>query len=110
MCDARADFEVNLRRLTVRDGADQLIDTRAKVLREPVDHEAVGREQAQHAVLFDRLQRTHPGVELLFGNLRFQQTETTVPQRRFHQRDSVYDARRFKEGAEVYRGGGGAAT
>jgi hypothetical protein len=33
----------------------------------PIDDEAVRREQAHESPVFDRLQRTYPGIELLLG-------------------------------------------
>ena len=103
----RADFEVNLWRVGVGHSTNEFLDTAAKVLCEPIDDESVGGEQAQHAVFFDGLQRAHPRIELLLGNLRLQQPQTTVPQRRFHERNSATlgEENGFgRKGVEVYNG------
>jgi hypothetical protein len=49
------------------------------MLLQPVDHEAVGREQAQDTTVIDGLQGANPGVELLLGKLCFQDSQTLIP-------------------------------
>ena len=53
------------------------------VLPQPVDDEAIRREQAQQAVVIDRLQGADPGIELLLGQLYLQDAEALIPERRF---------------------------
>ena len=52
---------------------------------DPVDDEAVRRQQLQRAGALDHLQRAHPGVELLLRKLSFQRAHATSPERRFHE-------------------------
>ena len=39
------------------------------VLFDPINHEAVGRQQAQHGAVIDGLKRANPGIELLLGKV-----------------------------------------
>ncbi len=45
--------------------AQQFADSSQQIGVDPVDDEAVGRQQFEHAFALDGLQRAHPGVELL---------------------------------------------
>jgi hypothetical protein len=57
-----------------------------QVFVDPVTHEMIGREQAERVAVFDGVQRSNPGVELLRGELSFEAIETPIPQRRPHPR------------------------
>ena len=75
----RADLEHHCRRRLRADGVDQLGDPAGDVLVDPIDDEAVRREQTQGVAVLDRLQRADPGVELLLRQLGFQLGKTAVP-------------------------------
>ena len=51
----------------------------SEILAQPVDDVAIGRQQPQLAVALDRLQRPHPGVELLLRELALEHTQTAIP-------------------------------
>jgi len=49
------------------------------VLLQPVNHEPVWCEQAQHITVVNGLKRANPGVELLLGKLCLEDTQTPIP-------------------------------
>ncbi len=77
----RANFEQQIRLAAAF--RHQLENSLQVVLLQPVDDEAIGRQQPQLVTVLDRLQRPNPGVELLLGQLCLQDAKTVVPQRRF---------------------------
>ena len=79
---ARADLHEHLRRMAEAVGiiAQQLADPLVQVLADPLHHEAIRREQAQHAVGLDRLQRPHPDVEQLLRDLGLELAQAALPQ------------------------------
>ena len=62
----------------------QQLPMRGRRFADPVDDEAIRRQQPQRAVSFDGLQRPNPGVELLLGQLGLERTHAASPKRRFH--------------------------
>ena len=93
----RADLDRDHRRLAEAEFAQQCLDARQQVAAHPVDHEAIRGEQAQAAIGFHRLQRTHPRVELLFGQLVFERADAARPQRR------IQDLGSGKRAESLYR-------
>jgi hypothetical protein len=68
------------------------------MLVDPIAHEVIGCKQAQGVAIFDGVQRTDPGIELLRGELSFEAIETPIPQRRPHPRGPPMDVlERIKE-------------
>ena len=49
------------------------------MLLQPVNYEAVWRQQAQNLAVIDSLQGTNPRVELLLWKLRLKDTQTLIP-------------------------------
>ena len=56
------------------------------MLIDPITHEMIGCKQAQGVAILDGVQRSNPGVELLWRELSFEPIETLIPQRRPHPR------------------------
>ena len=84
--------------------AQQLADPRQQILVDPVDDESIRRQQLQRAGPLERLQRTHPGIELLLGKLGLQRAHASSPKGRFHARclrDRLSSGAEGK-GCEVY--------
>src|SRR6185437_4951000 len=90
---ARADLHGDDRRIAGALVAQQLSDARQQVLIDPFDREAVGREELERAGAFHRLQRPHPGIELLLRKLGLQGTFAPSPKRRFHAAASATTSR-----------------
>jgi hypothetical protein len=84
------------RRLRDPERAQQFGQACQQVAAYPVDHETIGRQQAQGAIAFQRLQRSDPGVEVLLGQLAFERTQAARPERRFQRFASR------EKGAKVY--------
>ena len=59
---------------------DKLRDSINVVLVEPVNDEAVWREQFQRLRVFNRMQRPDPGIKLLLRQLRLQFAYTMIPE------------------------------
>ena len=59
----------------------QLENSLQVMLLEPVDDEAIWREQAQRGTFVLGLKRPNPGVELLLRKLRLQNAEAMIPKR-----------------------------
>ena len=83
---ARADFHGHDGHVPGALIAQQLTDARQQVCVDPVDHEAVGRQELERAVALHGLQRPYPGIELLLRKLRLQRAHAASPKRRFHAR------------------------
>ena len=60
--------------------SDDRDDVRQTVLANPVDHEPIGRQQAQATIGLYRLQRAYPRVEFTFRQLQFQCFQALVPE------------------------------
>ena len=83
---AGTDFHHDLRDRGGDQLVDEFTDAGSAVLGDPVDDVTVGRQQAQATPVLDCLQRPDPGVERLFGELRFQAAEALMPERNLHDR------------------------
>src|SRR5208283_1572556 len=68
-------------RKPIRKRQNQFLDSRQQVLSQPFDYIAIRRQQLDLPVALDRLQRPHPGIELLFRELALEHSQTAVPQR-----------------------------
>ena len=63
------------------DASQNLHDALGEFLLHFTLNEAVRREKQQALAVFDRLQGSNPGVELLWGQLAFELVQTLFPQR-----------------------------
>ena len=84
----RADFNADAWHRRGHQLVDQLTDALRAILVDPVDHVSIRCEQAQASIVLDRLQRTNPGIEGLFRELRFQTAKTLMPKRNLHNRQT----------------------
>ena len=68
-----------IRRRALGERLHQLPDARQGVLPQPLDHVAIGRQQPQLSVALDRLQGSHPGIELLHREFALEHAQTAIP-------------------------------
>ena len=99
---AAADLDLDLRRafdVTPPPGANLLEGMRL----DPIDDEAVRREQLQQRPVLDELQRPNPRVELLLRELGFERARALHPKRRVNRRVLCHGSSRKKEGCGTVR-------
>ncbi len=81
-CDSagpRTHVQHHLRDRLFGESPNELLDPGQRVLAQPFDDIAIGRQELEFPVSLDRLQGPHPGVELLLREFALEHSQTAVP-------------------------------
>src|SRR6202165_4093791 len=74
-----AHVEHHLRGWILGEGPNELLDPRQRVLAQPLNDIAIGRQELALSVSLDRLKGPHPCIELLLREFALEHSQTAVP-------------------------------